>query len=74
MKSVLEDMYVFDNFPYMHVVIDEGQDFGIEAVQETGIIEVLKSIITDINLIMQASIFLRQTSTGAIEKNPAIHK
>lgn len=48
MKSVLEDMYVFDNFPYMHVVIDEGQDFGIEAVQETGIIEVLKSIITDI--------------------------
>lgn len=48
MKSVLEDMYVFDNFPYMHVVIDEGQDFGIEAVEETGIIEVLKSIITDI--------------------------
>ena len=48
MKSLLEDMYVFDNFPYMHVVIDEGQDFGIEAVEETGIIEVLKSIITDI--------------------------
>ena len=48
MKSVLEDMYVFDNFPYMHIVIDEGQDFGIDAVEETGIIEVLKSIITDI--------------------------
>lgn len=48
MKSVLEDMYVFDNFPYMHIVIDEGQDFGIDAVEETGIIEILKSIITDI--------------------------
>lgn len=48
MKTVLEDMYVFDNFPYMHVVIDEGQDFGIEVVEETRIIEVLKSIITDI--------------------------
>lgn len=48
MKSVLEDMYVFDNFPYMHIVIDEGQDFGIDAVEETGIIDVLKSIITDI--------------------------
>lgn len=32
----------------MHIVIDEGQDFGIDAVEETGIIEVLKSIITDI--------------------------
>lgn len=48
LKSVLEDMYVFDNFPYMHIVIDEGQDFGIDAVEETGIIDVLKSIIIDI--------------------------
>lgn len=48
LKSVLEDMYVFDNFPYMHVIIDEGQDFGTEAVEETGILEIIKSIITDI--------------------------
>lgn len=48
LKSVLEDMYVFDSFPYMHVVIDEGQDFGTEAVEETGLIEIMKSIITDI--------------------------
>ena len=47
LKSVLEDMYVFENFPYMHVVIDEGQDFGLEVVEETGIIETIKSIITD---------------------------
>ena len=48
LKSVLEDMYVFDSFPYMHVIIDEGQDFGTEAVEETGLIEIMKSIITDI--------------------------
>lgn len=48
LKSALEDMYVFDNFPYMHVVIDEGQDFGMDIVEETGIIETMKSIITDI--------------------------
>ena len=48
LKSMLEDMYVFDSFHYMHVVIDEGQDFGTEAVEETGIIEIMKSIITDI--------------------------
>ena len=48
LKSVLEDMYVFDSFPYMHVVIDEGQDFGTEAVEETGILEIIRSIITDI--------------------------
>lgn len=47
LKSKLEDMYVFENFPYMHVIIDEGQDFGIDAVEETGIIETIKSIITD---------------------------
>ena len=47
MGSVLEEMYIFNSFPYMHVVIDEGQDFGTEAVEETGIIETLKSIITD---------------------------
>lgn len=48
MKSVLEDMYVFNSFPYLHVVIDEGQDFGIDDVDETGVLEAIKSIITDI--------------------------
>lgn len=48
LKSVLEDMYIFDSFPYMHVVIDEGQDFGTEAVEETGMLEIIKSIIMDI--------------------------
>ncbi len=47
-KSILEEMYVFNTFPYTHIVIDEGQDFGIEDVDETGIIEIIKNIITDI--------------------------
>ena len=47
MKSVLEDMYIFQTFPYMHVIIDEGQDFGMDDVEETGIIEIIKDIITD---------------------------
>ena len=47
LKSKLEDMYFFGNFPYSHVVIDEGQDFGMDAVEETGIIEIIKNLITD---------------------------
>lgn len=47
LKSILEDMYIFDNFPYLHIVIDEGQDFGMDIVEETGIIEIMKSIIID---------------------------
>ena len=48
MKSVLEDMYIYQSFPYMHVIIDEGQDFGRDDVEETGIIEVIRDIITDV--------------------------
>jgi hypothetical protein len=47
MQEKLEDMYLFGTFPYDHVVIDEGQDFGIEDVEEADIIETLKSIIED---------------------------
>ena len=47
MQARLEDMYVFGTFPYDHIVIDEGQDFGIEDVDESDVIETLKSIIED---------------------------
>ena len=47
MTSILEEMYVFDTFPYEHVVIDEGQDFGIDDVEEANIVELLKSIIVE---------------------------
>jgi DNA helicase IV len=47
MQTQLEDMYVFGTFPYDHIVIDEGQDFGIEDVEEADVIITLKSIIED---------------------------
>jgi DNA helicase IV len=47
MQTRLEDMYVFGTFPYDHIVIDEGQDFGIEDVEEADVIITLKSIIED---------------------------
>ena len=42
LKEVLEDMYIVGNFPYQHIVIDEGQDFGKSGMEEAGLIELLK--------------------------------
>jgi hypothetical protein len=42
LKTRLEDMYLEDNFPYQHVIIDEGQDFGKEVFEEEELVELLK--------------------------------
>ena len=42
LKEILEDMYIVGNFPYQHIVIDEGQDFGKRGMEEAGLIELLK--------------------------------
>lgn len=47
LKSKLEDMYLSESFPYQHVIVDEGQDFGKEAIEEMDILEQLKDIVTD---------------------------
>lgn len=47
LKSKLEDYYISGSFPYKHVVIDEGQDFGSEAIEETAIIQLIYDIIVD---------------------------
>lgn len=47
LKNVLEDYYLSENFPYNHVIIDEGQDFGVEDIEEVDIIQQIKDIITD---------------------------
>lgn len=55
LKSCLDDMYFAGSFPYDHVVIDEGQDFGAieeNKTEETGndeieILETIKAIVTD---------------------------
>lgn len=43
----LEDMFISGKFPYKHIIIDEGQDFGQEAINEAKIIDTLHDIVTD---------------------------
>ena len=53
LRAVLEDYYCEGTFPYQHVIIDEGQDFGRDELtggenrQELDIIELLKLIMLD---------------------------
>ena len=47
LKSKLEDYYISETFPYKHVIIDEGQDFGNEVIEETDILQLLHDIIAD---------------------------
>lgn len=46
MKQVLEEYFFAENFPYTHIVIDEGQDFGISAIENNNIMNYLKDIVT----------------------------
>ena len=45
LSKLLEDMVNKDNFPYQHVIVDEGQDFGNYAIEEANILSLLKTII-----------------------------
>lgn len=46
-KAALEDMYLSESFPYQHIIVDEGQDFGIDTINEADILQLMKDIITD---------------------------
>lgn len=48
LKDKLEDAYISGNFPYRHIIIDEGQDFGLEDIEEAEVLSVLKDIISEI--------------------------
>ncbi len=43
LKEKLEEMFCDSSFPYQHVIIDEGQDFGKIESEEEEIIELLKA-------------------------------
>lgn len=45
--EILEDMYITGTFPYVHVIIDEGQDFGYEDMEEADILQIIHDIIVD---------------------------
>lgn len=47
LKETLEEMYLEETFPYKHIIIDEGQDFGKERLNDIAIIELLKSNVVD---------------------------
>ncbi len=47
LQECLEGYYLDGDFPYQHVIIDEGQDFGQEKIDEIAVIELLQSIILD---------------------------
>jgi len=49
MGKVLEEIYCSLSFPYKHIVIDEGQDFGIEDINDNNIVEHLRDIILDLS-------------------------
>ena len=41
-KEYLEKMFIENTFPYKHVIIDEGQDFGKSEIEEEELLELLK--------------------------------
>ena len=47
LQKALEEYYFNGNFPYQHIIVDEGQDFGQEKLEEIEILELLKNIIAD---------------------------
>lgn len=44
LEDKLSELYVEERFPYRHVVVDEGQDFGQERYEEAGILGTLSEI------------------------------
>ena len=45
LKSLLEDMSLSGRFPYQHIIVDEGQDFGAENIEDTEILDMFRTII-----------------------------
>lgn len=41
-KNILEGMYITETFPYKHVVIDEGQDFGYDDLENSEIMDIMR--------------------------------
>ena len=45
----LMEMYEDNSFPYKHIVVDEGQDFGIEMIDGAGVLDLLREIVIEKN-------------------------
>ena len=47
--EVLLDKFIRGRFEYKHIVIDEGQDFGIGIIERSGILKTLRDIVLDLD-------------------------
>lgn len=47
LKVLLETMYCESSFPFQHIIIDEGQDFGRDHIVECDLISLLKDNVID---------------------------
>ena len=46
----LKDFAAFDSFPYDHVIVDEGQDFGRDAMENARLLQLLHdAVLADTN-------------------------
>ena len=45
LAAKLEELYYNNEFPYKHVIIDEGQDFGQNDIEESNILSMLETIV-----------------------------
>ena len=41
------DMYLSGTFPYVHVIVDEGQDFGMDNIEEADILQCIHDTVMD---------------------------
>lgn len=46
-RNLLEDQFFAGNFEFKHIIIDEGQDFGQNRIEESDIIQLLQDIVLD---------------------------
>ena len=44
LEEKISELFINDKFPYQHVVVDEGQDFGQDRYEDAGILETLSEI------------------------------
>ncbi len=46
LNKELQRIFMEDSFPYQHIIIDEGQDFGQKAIEENDIMQLLCDMVT----------------------------
>ncbi len=46
LNKELQRIFMEDTFPYQHIIIDEGQDFGQKVIEENGIMQLLCDMVT----------------------------